>query len=168
MNSIYTRRSVRKFTEQPVERKKLEQVIRAAMQAPSAANQQPWEFIVITDKAVLMELAPYNQFAKCLKRSQVAIVLLGNTQRMSYPDQWQQDLGAAMQNMHLEAVEQGLGSVWLGCAPDLERMDYVKNMLKLGDHLLPYSILALGYPLEENANHFVDRFDPTRITYIGE
>ncbi len=168
MNAIFTRRSVRQFEEKEVEDLKVTQILRAAMQAPSAANQQPWEFIVVRGAKNLESLAAFNPYASCLKGANVGIVVLGNTERMIFPENWQQDLGAVTQNIQIEAADLGLGSVWFGTAPVDERMDYIRNLYKLGENLMPYSVLALGYPKEKDANKFVDRFDESRITYIGE
>lgn len=166
MNSIFTRRSVRQFADKPVEIEKVEKLLRAAMQAPSAANQQPWEFIVVTDKTSLMKLSQYNPYAGSLKNADLAIIVLGNTDRMMYPEHWEQDLGAATQNILIEATELGLGSVWFGTAPNAERMAFIRNLYSIDEKLLPYSVIAIGYPIDENVFKFVDRYDETRVRYF--
>ncbi len=165
MDEIFTRRSVRSFSDKRIEDEKITKILKAAMQAPSAANQQPWEFLVIRDKIRLQELAGYNPYAGCLVDADAGIIVLGNEERMSYPGMWEQDLGAATQNLLLEAVSQGLGTVWLGTAPESDRMKYIQKMFNLGKHLLPYAVIAVGYPSNESANRFVDRFDESRIHY---
>ncbi len=166
MNSIFTRRSVRQFTEKEVEKEKIEKILRAAMQAPSAGNGQPWEFLVVKGKENLEALSKFNPYAGCLQNANVAIIVLGNADNMKYPEHWEQDLGAATQNIQLQAVELGLGSVWLGTAPDKGRMDFVRTLYDLSERSLPYSVIALGYPKAENANHFTDRYDESRVRYI--
>ncbi len=168
MNSIFTRRSVRNFKDTRVEDEKVEKILRAAMQSPSAANQQPWEFIVVRGQKNLTELSKFNPYASCLKGANVGIIVLGNKERMKLPEHWEQDLGAVTQNIQLEAVELGLGSVWFGTAPDEVRMSFITKMFNLDEKLLPYSVLALGYPEKDDANKFVDRYDESRIKYINE
>ena len=166
MEAIFTRRSVRTFKKQAVEQEKIEKLLRAAMQAPSAHNQQAWNFIVVKGEANLAKLSEFSAYAGCLKGADFAIVLSGVKSKMLSPEHWEQDLGAVTQNIQLQAVELELGSVWLGLAPNKDGMDFVKNLYGMDDDLLPYSVLAVGYPKMENANHFVDRYDESCIKYI--
>ncbi len=167
MNAIFTRRSVRQFLDKTVEQEKVEKLLRAAMQAPSGNNQQPWEFLVVRGRDNLATLSKYNQYASCLNNADLAIIVLGDKNRMTLPELWEQDLGAATQNIELQAVELGLGSVWLGTAPDKTKMNFINDLYNLSDNLMPYSVVAVGYPKNENANHFIDRYDSTRIRYIN-
>lgn len=168
MNSIFVRRSVRTFSNKEVENEKIEKILRAAMQAPSAGNQQPWEFIVVKGKENLEELSKYNPYASSLAGANIGIIVLGNKERMIFEDHWEQDLGAVTQNILLEATELELGSVWYGTAPCKDRMEYIKNLYNLGENILPYSVVGIGYPKSQNANTFVDRFDESRIRYIND
>lgn len=165
MNTIYTRRSVRQFTDQKVEENKVLQLLKAGMQAPSAMNQQSHHFVVITDKETQIELSAFKQGGKLVSDGNVTIVICGNEQSMKSPVMWQQDLGAAAQNISLEAVNLGLGSVWLGCAPHEDRMSKVIEVLNLPEHIKPFAVLSIGYPLNDDANKFVDRFNESKITY---
>lgn len=164
MNSILTRRSIRKYEDKPVEKEKIEKLLRAAMQAPSAGNQQPWEFIVLQDKENLKKLSLMSPYSKLIENAPTAIVLLANEERMKFPSIWQQDMGAAAENILLEAVEQGLGAVWLGVAPIEDRVNYIKEMFNLKEAIIPFCVIALGYPKDEE-NRFVDRYDETRVHY---
>jgi nitroreductase len=166
MNAIFTRRSVRNFLEKDVEMEKIDKLLRAAMQAPSAANQQPWEFLVVTGKENLIALSQCSPYAASLKNAKVGIVVLANQERLMFKDYWQQDLGAATQNILLEATELELGTVWYGTAPDQERMKYIQNLYDLQENLVPFSVIAIGYPKKEDANSFVDRYDEKRVHYI--
>ncbi len=166
MNMIFTRRSVRQFLDKEVTKEDVEKLLRAGMQAPSAGNQQPWEFIVVSKKADLVELSDYNPYASCLKNSPLAIIVLGNKDRMKYPEHWEQDLGAVTQNIQLQAVELNLGSVWLGTAPDSQRMSYISKLYSLEENILPYAVIAIGHPKDPEANRFVDRYDQSRVRYI--
>ena len=166
MESIFKRRSVRKYKEQQVEKEKIEKLLRAAMQAPSARNQQCWEFIVVEDKEKLNQLSNMGPNAKLIENAPLAIVVLGNEERMTCKEYWEQDLGASTQNILLEAVNLNLGSVWIGTAPHKDRMDHVSNIFNLKENLKPFCIISIGYPLDDNANKFIDRFDETRVQYF--
>lgn len=165
MNSIFQRRSVRTYLEKPVEAKKIETLLRAAMQAPSAGNQQASEFLVIQNRVSLEMLSTMSPYAKPIANAPLAIVLLGNAERMKFPENWEQDLGAAAENLLLEAAELGLGAVWLGVHPLNERIDKIKAQYALPENLKPFAVIALGYPKEESANHFVDRWNAERVHY---
>ncbi|WDC85340.1 nitroreductase family protein [Caloramator sp. mosi_1] len=163
MEVIFKRRSIRRYQDKEVEKEKIEKLLRAAMQAPSAGNQRPWEFIVVKDKAILEKLSSVSPYSKMIAKANLAIVLLCNKKYMKYPEYWQQDIAAATQNLLLEAVYLGLGAVWLGIAPLKERMEYVKGIFNLPENIDVFSIVPVGYPLEENK--FVDRYEENRVKF---
>jgi len=165
MDVIFKRRSIRRFADRAVEEEKIDKLLRAAMQAPSAKNQQPWEFIVVRDKNILNKLAELSPYSKMAAEAPLVIVVLGNEDKMYSTHHWQQDLAAATQNILLEAVYLGLGAVWVGVAPVEERMDYIRNLFGLNKRINPFCIIPIGYPAEGQENKFVDRFDPSRIHY---
>jgi nitroreductase len=165
MDTIFTRRSVRSFQDLPVEPEKIEKLLRAAMQAPSAANQQSEEFLVVQKRDALAQLSKMSPYAKTIARAPLAIVLLGNEDKMQFSENWQQDLGAAAENLLLEAVEQGLGAVWLGVFPADKRVEAIRSQFTLPENLMPFAVIAVGYPREDDANHFVDRWDETKVHY---
>jgi nitroreductase len=165
METINTRRSIRTYTDQEIETDKIEKLLRAAMQAPSAGNQQPWEFLVIQDKETLDILSLMSPYSRLAAKASLVIIPLGNDDRMKFTENWQQDLGAATQNILLEAVELELGAVWLGVAPNEERMGYISNCFDLPPNLKPFAIISIGYPAKGNENKFVDRYDETRVHY---
>ncbi|ONI37661.1 nitroreductase [Candidatus Epulonipiscium fishelsonii] len=167
MNSIFTRRSVRDFLEKEVEAEKIEKLLKAGMQAPSAANQQPWEFLVVKGKENLEKLSQAHMYSGPLKNANINVVVLGNTERMRAPDYWQQDLGACTQNILLEAVELGLGTLWCGIAPKEDRVEFIQSLYGLDPNLVPFCVIAVGYPKNEDDNKFLDRYDPARISYIN-
>jgi nitroreductase len=163
LDVIKNRRSVRKYSGQPVEPEKLNSLLRAAMQAPSAVNQQPWEFLVVTDRQTLIKLADMSLFSKMVAQAGVVIIVLGNQNRL-LKDYFQQDLAAATQNILLEAVNQGLGAVWLGGYPNKDRMKFLTKLFKLPFYIVPFSVISIGYPLSDE-NQFVDRYDEKRVHY---
>lgn len=165
MEAIFNRRSVRKYKDQVVEKDKIIELLKAAMQAPSAGNQQPWEFIVVQEKHTLKELSLASPFAKFVEDAPLAIVLLSDEERLKYPQNWQQDMGAAAENILLEATDLGLGGVWLGVAPFEDREENIRNLFQLNDNLRPYCVIALGYPAEGLGNKFIDRYDESRVHF---
>ncbi len=165
MNTIYTRRSVRQFLDKEVEQDKILQLLKAGMQAPSAMNQQAHHFVVVKDKETREELSDFKPGGRLVVDCNFIIVICGNEEIMKAPVMWQQDLGAVTQNISLEVVELNLGAVWLGCAPHEDRMKRVQEVLNLPVHIKPYSVLAIGYPKDEDANKFVDRFDESKVTF---
>ena len=164
MEIIFNRRSIRKYEDKPVENEKIEKLLRAAMQAPSAVNQQPWEFIVVKDKEKLKNLSEVSQYSKMVANSAVTIVLLSRTEGIKIPPCIPQDMAAAAQNILLEAVELGLGAVWIGVAPIEERMNHVEDLFNLPEGIELFALIAVGYP-DGQKNEFVDRFDATRVHY---
>ena len=165
MENIFVRRSIRKYKNIQIEKEKIEKLLHAAMQAPSAGNQQPWEFLILENKETLGKLSKISPYATMLKEAPLAIIVLSNEEKMRFPEYWQQDLGAATQNILLEAVELGLGSVWLGVAPLKEREDFIKEMFNLPNEVTPFNIIVLGYPSEGQENKFVDRYDEVRVHF---
>ncbi len=163
MNSIFHRRSVRRFLDKPVEKEKTMAILRAAMQAPSAANQQPWEFYVVTNRDKIIALSKTNPNARAAANAPAVIVPVYRTD-CYLPDFAQIDLSIAVENMWLEADAQGLGGVWLGIAPWEDRMKAVEQVLQIPEHLKAFALFPYGYPAQEREQQ--NRFDENRIHYI--
>lgn len=159
---IQQRRSVRRYENRPIEKEKIEKLLRAAMQAPSAANQRPWEFLVIENKETLEKLSTAHLYATPIKDAALSIIVLSREEGLQFPQYWQQDLAAATENILLAAVELGLGTVWMGVAPEEDRMSYIKELFQLPDGVKAFAMLAIGYSSD---NKFEDRFDASRIHY---
>ena len=160
MNEIFRRTSVRRFQERTVEAEKVEQLLRAAMAAPSAGNQQPWEFYTVTRRETLEALSGSSPYAGCLKGAPLGIVVCCR-KNCPMPEYGQIDCSAATENLLLEAVSQGLGAVWLGIAPLEERMAAIRQVLRLPEHLYAFALIACGYPAEERPQQ--DRSEPARV-----
>lgn len=163
MNNIYTRVSIRKYQDRAVEKEKIEAILRAAMQAPSAANQQPWEFYVVTNKEKLEALSKVHPYAGMTKNAPAAIVSVYR-KNCTLPAYAQIDLSIAMENLWLETDAQGLGGVWLGIAPQEDRMKAVEEVLDLPETVRAFAIFPFGYPSEQRKQQ--DRFDESRIHYV--
>ena len=165
MKEIFERRSVRAYQDKKVEPQKIEKLLRAAMQAPSAGNQQGSEFLVVTEPSSLQKLSMMSPYSKLIEKAPLAIVLLGNEKRLKFPENWEQDLGAAAENILLEAVHLDLGSVWLGVHPLQERIDAIKAQFSMPEEYRPFAVIAVGYPADASANKFIDRWDEERVHY---
>ena len=163
MNSLYHRVSIRKYQDRPVEKEKIIALLRAAMQAPSAGDQQPWEFYVVTDKEKLEALSKVHPYSGMVKDAPAAIVS-AYKKDCRLPAYAQIDLSIAMENLWLETDAQGLGGVWLGTAPIEERMKAVEEIVGIPDALRAFAVFPFGYPAEERAQR--DRFDESRIHWV--
>ena len=161
MNEIFERISVRKFEDRPVENEKLTQIMRAAMAAPSAGDQQPWEFYIVTDREKIRALSECSPYAGCAADAPVVIVPCYRTRGLRFPEFDTIDLSIATENILLEITSLGLGGVWLAAAPIAERMEKVEAVLGTPDGLRAFAIVPLGYPAEKRPQR--DRYDESRI-----
>lgn len=164
MKEIFARRSIRAFTDQSVESEKVERLLRAAMVAPSAKNQQPWEFLVITERAVLDKLINTSPYTSPIGRAPLGILMLGNTTNLKAPTFWPQDVSAATQNVLLEATSLGLGACWMGVYSNPEAEAYVRALFELPEHIEPFALLAVGYPDREFRER-PTRYKPNKVHY---
>ena len=161
LEGLMTRRSVRNFNYQPVDDKTIEKLLRAAMQAPSARNRQPWHFYVITDRETLRKIPDVHPFSAMTPEASLAIVVCGDDTIQMHAERWALDCSAATFSLQLAAHAFGLGAVWCGVYPDEVRMRELKNLLKLPEMIHPFSLVPIGYPAEPLLR--VDRFNPERI-----
>jgi nitroreductase len=163
MEAIRTRRSIRKFTDRPVEREIVMELIEAAMYAPSAGNEQPWQFLVINDRAILDEVPHINPNAAMAREASVAILVCGDLTLEKFQGFWVQDCSAAAQNLLLAAHAKGLGAVWTGVYPLEDRVERMRNLLGLPDHIIPLALIPLGYSNKEAAAE--SRFKENRVRF---
>lgn len=166
LETIMTRTSVRKYADKPVEKEKIDAMLRAGMAAPTAVNKQPWHFVVINDKAKLNELAAANPRAKMLLTAPLAIVVCGDmTKALQGKGQeyWIQDCSAATENILLAAHAQGLGAVWTGVYPMDDRIQPLSKTLKLPETVIPLCTIVIGYPAEQPKPK--DKWKPENISY---
>ncbi len=162
MSLLLKRKSIRKFTDKVVEKELITKLLKAAMQAPSAHNQQPWKFIVVDDRELLDELSLASSGAWMLKDVNVAIVPLLIPTDAS-PHFAIQDMSAATENILLEATNLGLGSVWIGVYPLEERFNHVEKVLNIKNGIHAFSMIALGYPKYDKETRI--RYDESRVHY---
>jgi nitroreductase len=163
LDVICTRRSIRKYTDQEVTDDQILQLLKAAMYAPSARNEQPWHFIVVKDKQRLLALSDIHPYAKMLTEASLAILVCGDSSIIETEGYWVQDCTAATQNLLLAAHVLGLGAVWLGVYPREERIHAMKDFFKFPAHIHPLSLISIGYPAEKI--EMPERFKKERIRF---
>jgi nitroreductase len=165
IENIMTRTSIRQYKDQPVEQEKIDIMLKAAMAAPTAVNLQPWHFIVITDKQTIGLLS-----GKQPTNAPLLIAVCGDTDKtsmpdgkMKLPDFWVEDVSAATENLLLAAHALGLGAVWTGVYPAMERVAEVANVLNCPNNIVPVAVVRVGYPDESPAPK--DKFKEENISY---
>ena len=161
LEAIFTRRSIRKFLPQAVSRTEIEELLQAAMAAPSAGNAQPWLFLVITDKAKLAQIPSIHPYAAMCPGAAAAILVCSDTNAEKYAGFWPQDCSAATQNLLLAARAKELGTVWCGIYPVEERMQTFRTMFSLPDPVMPFALIALGHPDQPFGRR--DRYDAAKV-----
>lgn len=165
METILARRSIRKYTGEPVPAETVIELLKAAMSAPSAANQQPWHFVVITERELLDQVPSFHSASQMITQAPLAIAVCVDLTLVTRPDMWVQDCAAATQNLLLAAQDVGLGAVWLGVYPREERVAGLIRLLNLPDHVTPFALVPIGHPAESKPA--ADRFSEDRVHYNG-
>ena len=163
MDEIFHRTSIRSFHDKEIESEKIVKMLQAAMAAPSAGNQQPWEFYVVTNKTLLEMLSTTTPYATPVAVAPLAFVACTRT-NCRMPELAYVDMGCALENLLLEADHLDLGAVILGVAPHADNMAKVAELMDIPSSLQPFAIVAVGYPTAVHAQE--NRFDEARIHYI--
>jgi nitroreductase len=156
IEAIMTRRSVRSFTDEPVTDEQLDTLLRAAMAAPSASNEQPWRIVATRDREVLGRWSRATPFSRPLAGAAVGFAVCGETMAIKHSGFWVDDCGAATQNLLLAAHALGLGAVWIGVHPSKLMVANVRRILKPPRNITPFALVALGHP--EKQPEQVDRY----------
>jgi len=158
---LMTRRSIRSYTDEPVSDGDVDKVLRAAMAAPSAGNEQPWHFVVIRDDDVMRQIMDVHPYSSMLEAADLCIAVLADLSLEKHKGYWVQDTSAATQNILLAAHALGLGAVWLGVHPVEEREKGLKAILNLPDGVECLSLVSIGHPAEPSGP--ADRYDADRV-----
>ena len=161
LQAIHTRRSIRTYVDQPVPEDLVQKLLAAAMQAPSARNQQPWHFVVIDDLAILAKIPPFMPNAAMAGNAPLAILVCGDLSLEKSPGYWMVDCAAAVENMLLAAHALGLGAVWCGVYPRDKRMEGLRQLVGLPQNVIAHSLVVLGYAAEQIPAE--DRYRPERV-----
>ena len=162
---LLKRRSIRKFTDEPVSEEDVLKLLHAGMSGPSACNRTPWEFFVVTNPEILEKLRKSARYSKI--KAPLAIVVCGNLSKalpLQLSPFWIQDCSAATENILLEATELGLGTVWCGVHPMKRAEKNVSEALSLSEKLVPLNIIHIGHPAEFPEPR--DQFNEKKVHYV--
>jgi nitroreductase len=159
IEAILTRRSIRKYTDQKISPGLVEELLKAAMSAPSANNSQPWHFVLINERQILDRVPQFHAYSSMLYFAPLAIAVCGDSSVS--PSYWVQDCSAATQNILLATHARGLGAVWLGIYPIEQRVQLLSKLLGLPENIVPLCLISLGYPAAGKPSE--NRYDSTRI-----
>jgi nitroreductase len=149
LKAIQTRRSIRKFKPTRVSEELVDKILGAAMQAPSAGNQQPWHFVVITDRELLKEIPKFSPYASMAKDAPLAILVCGDLAMEKYKGFWVQDCSAAIQNILLASHDLNLGAVWTASYPMPDRAEGFRLLCRLPKDIIALALIVIGYPAEK-------------------
>ena len=174
LDVIFSRKSVRSYTDQPVSDEQVETMLRAAMSAPTGMNVQPWRFVVVRDQAVKDKLA--GPRGGMIAQAPVVFVICGETTLMRKPQgqpdaeavavengNWTQDCSAAAENLLLAAEALGLGAVWTAAHPYEARVNPIREALGLPENVTPLCVIPCGYPAGDDQPK--DKWKPENIHY---
>lgn len=168
LDAILTRRSCREFTDKPIKSETLHQLLETAMSGPSCVNARDWSFVVVTAPEKLAQMADANgRPAEPLRKAAAGILVCGDLDRAFRfaKDYWIIDGAIAAQNICLAAQELGLGAVWLGTWPQMDRVEAQQKLFGLPETIVPHSIIALGYPKADLTALRESRYEDDRVHF---
>lgn len=165
-DAIFTRVSIREFTNEAVSDEQVERLMEAAMAAPSAGNQQPWEFVLTRDPQVREELAACSSYAHPAAKADLVIVPCVSGGEKRFEGCVPLDMSACAENILLEAQTLGLGAVWLGIYPEQDRIEGVAKVIGAEDGCIPFALIAVGHPKEMREPRSPKRFDMSRVRWV--
>ena len=176
MQNILARKSVRSYTGDTIPAAVMEQLLRAAMAAPSGMDARPWQVVVLTNKEDYDRIFGDNFNMRMYRESGAVLILCADTMRMGRPREqpeaepmlmpnplWRDDMGAVTENLLLAVEAYGLGACWTACYPFSDRMEPIKQALSLPASVVPYSVVPIGYPVTDTPAK--DKWDPARVHY---
>jgi len=161
LEAIMGRRSIRAYTDEPVTDAQIETILRAAMAAPSAGNQQSWRFVVVRADEVRAALSEATPYSRMVADAPVALVVCGDTRDEKHPGYWVQDCSAAIQNALVAIHALGLGAVWIGAHPVEERVANIRRICAIPEGIVPMSMIALGHPAQDKPP--AERYEPAHV-----
>jgi len=162
VKNIFSRRSIRSYEDRGISEEDLKTILLAGMSGPTCANTREWEFIVVQDPEMLGKMADANGiYANPLRGAALGILICGNTQKAfdAAKDYWVVDGAIAGQNMILAAKDLGIGSVWLGTWPQMDRVQKQSELFDLPDYIIPHSVIAFGYSKQAEDESGTPYFD---------
>jgi nitroreductase len=165
LEAIRTRRSIRLYQNKPVPKGLVDQILAAAMYAPSAGNARPWQFVVVDDHRLLQQIPKVHPHAPMAEQAPLSILVCADPGLEKYPGNWPLDCAASVQNLLLAAHALGLGGVWTGVYPNHGTMEGLGRLLGLPKGIMAHTLVVLGYPAEQPATE--NRHDESRIHVNG-
>lgn len=163
LTALRTRRSVRAYTKEPVSDRDLDTVLAAAQLAPSAANEQPWDFVVIRDPKTLAAVGGINPYASFAAKAPVAILVCLDTEKEEIPGMGILDVAMSAENLLLAAHGIGLGAVFTGIFPMVDRMEGFRKLLDMPENIIPVGLIVLGHPAIPGLRTVDDRVKPANV-----
>ena len=176
MQNIMSRKSVRSYNGDTIPADVMENLLRAAMAAPSGCDRRPWQIVVLTDKSQYATVFEGNFNMQKFMESGAVVILCADTTfcapTREDPDGpavvqvnnlWRDDMGAATENLLLAAEAYGLGACWTACYPYADRMAPVREALQLPATVVPYAVVPIGY--HDGTTQPKDKWDPARVHY---
>jgi nitroreductase len=163
LKAIQSRRSVRQYKKSKVSKEKINQILKAAMYAPSAMNYQPWQFIVLDKREDIDHLYKINPHAEMILKAPLAIIVCGDLKAEMNIDYLVQDCSAATQNALLAIHELGLGGVWISAYPNQKAVNAIRKYYGMPKNIVPVSLISLGYAAEKVKTD--DRFNKAKIHF---
>lgn len=164
LKEIEYRQSIRQYKDVAVSDEEIKELLQAAMNAPSARNEQCWHFIVVRNRQKLDEMAKLSPYMKMMTSAPCAIVVLADKTKVPQSEYMYYDCSAAIENILIEAVHQSLGTCWCAIGPSEQRIQNFRNAFQIEEHFVPISAIAVGVSDEEKP--LIDRYDPTKIKFI--
>lgn len=158
--AIFTRRSVRNYEPGQLTKEQINNLLKAAMAAPSAGNSQPWHFVVVDDHNKLKQISSFHPYAKMASQAALAILVCAEPALEKFPGYWPQDCAAAVQNILLAAHAQGLGAVWVGIHPGNDSAPF-KELFELPQGIEPMALVVIGS--SSSAPEDPKRYLPERV-----
>jgi len=163
LEALMSRRSIRRYGEVPISKEEEITILKAGMQAPTAHNFQPWEFVVLRNMDMINEVSEFHKYAKMFPKAGFGIVVCGNTEKQSNMGFLVADCSASIQNMLLAAHGMGLGAVWCGIYGSDLYVSKFKEILGLPENIIPIGLVVVGTKAEERTVD--ERFDENKIHY---
>lgn len=163
IDTIYDRRSVRKYSDKSVNPDLIDEILRAGMFAPSGCNKQPWHFVVFDDKSLIAEIKSMHPYASALATAPICIMVCGDTDKEMAKGFYQVDCSAAIENMLLAAKALGLDTCWMGVYPWVDVMKSFSERFALPDNIEPFALISLGY--SDVKIERPKRYDSTKVHY---
>jgi len=163
LTAILSRRSIRKYTEEPISEEHLDLLLKAGMAAPSACNHRPIHIFVIRNKKTLAVLSHSNIFSRMLAHTPLCLAIVADKKLEPFKDFRINDGSAVIENILLAAHDLGLGAVWLGTIQQQPWYAVIKKQLNLSTHMVPIGLIAIGHPNETKTAEI--RYDEKNIHF---